>query len=108
MLERLLNKAAKSSCRYQVAAFGVNKKGELVGVSFSQPRFCRSGGSIHAEMALMRRYGNKIKKIYIARVSRTKNMLPINPCKVCQKTADSLGIKIISILDDKIKEKNLR
>jgi hypothetical protein len=97
MFERLFQKAWRSSCRFKVAALGVNKRGELLGITFSHPRFCRKGGSIHAEMALIKRYGKRLSKIYICRVNKTRSKLPIHACRVCQKTADSMGIKIIPI-----------
>lgn len=97
MFERLLKKAMKSVCHFRVAALGVDKRGKILGITFSHPRFSRKGGSVHAEIAMMRRYGKRLGKIYICRVTKTKSMLPIHPCIVCQKTADSLGIKIVPI-----------
>jgi hypothetical protein len=45
----------------------------------------------------MRRYGSNIKTILISRVGHSGILRPISPCKTCQKVADKLGIKIISV-----------
>jgi len=105
MLNRLIKKALKSRCRYRVAALGVNKKGEVIGVTFNQPRFCGEGGSLHAEISLMQKYGRKISTIYICRVNRIGGILPIHPCKRCREKSEELGIKILSITDAKMLER---
>ena len=97
MFTRMIRKALKSACRFKIAAMGVNHRGEVVGVTFNSPRFCRYGGGNHAEIMLMKRYGRHLETIYICRVSRTGKLLPIVACGNCKKKAEELGIKIISI-----------
>lgn len=96
-LERLKRKASKSKCVFRVAAVGLNKKHELVGISFNTPRFMKHGGGLHAEARLMKRYGSLIKTMYICRTGKDSELLPIRPCSKCMEIAKSLGIKIISV-----------
>ena len=95
--DRLLNKAKKSRCRFKVAACALNHKGEILGFGFNSFRLPNHGGGIHAEMNLIRRYKKNISKIIICRVGLSGNSLPIDPCPVCKRIAEKLGIKIESI-----------
>ena len=99
-IEKMIKKAKKSSCKYFISALGINFKDEIIGLKSNRPRFSKYGGSIHAEMALMSKYGKRLKTIYIVRVNPKGKILPIDPCKVCQKKADELGIKIMSVSQD--------
>lgn len=93
---RAVKKATKSSCRYKVVAIGFNKSGRVLGMSFNHPRFDRLNGSVHAEMNLIRKYGNQVKTIWIGRVGGTGAFLRIDPCESCLRVADKLGIKIVN------------
>ena len=95
----MIKKAKKSTCRYKVSALGLTSKGEIIGLKNNSPRFSREGGSVHAEMALMRQYGENIKTIYICRVNGKGELLPIKPCKVCKRKAKELGIKILTFIN---------
>lgn len=99
LTKRALKKAAKSKCKYKVAALALDKRGKFIGSAFNVQRFNREGGTIHAEMNLMRKYGPKIKTIIICRVSgRNGNIVKkIHPCDTCLKKANEYGIKIISL-----------
>ena len=99
-IQFLINKATSSSCEHKVAAIAINKKGEVIGRSYNKPRIARRGGGIHAEMALMKRYGKVIDKIFILRTNKTGGLLPISACSACAKAADSLGIQIVSLTED--------
>ena len=105
MLARLIRKALKSACRYKVAALGINDKGDIIGFACNSPRFCKEGGSLHAEIALMKKYGKRIKTIYICRVNPKGAVLPIHACRVCKDKADKLGIKILSVEYANVTEK---
>ena len=100
--DRLKKKAAQSSCNYKIAAAAFTKHGNLLGMSTNSRNMIfpssRKGGGIHAERRLMKKFGNSISYIVIARVGRPgdKN-LPIHPCPTCAKLANQLGIKIIPI-----------
>jgi len=95
--KRIKKKAKQSICRYKIGAIAFNKKGEVLGTSSNIQRFNNYGGSIHAEMKLMKQYGTKIKTIIICRVGNSDCFLPIHPCNVCKKKASELGIVIRSI-----------
>jgi tRNA(Arg) A34 adenosine deaminase TadA len=98
ILERALKKAAQSRCRYKVAAIGFNRKGEVVGITYNQPRFKNSGGSVHAEINLLRRFGPYLKQVMVVRVGQSGLLRPIDPCPNCR---DALkGIKIVKAEDN--------
>lgn len=97
LIEFARKKAGQSNCRYKISALGFNRKGEFIGATFNIKRFMRKGGGIHAEMKLMSIYGTLLKRIIICRVNRNGDFLPIHPCKTCQKKANELNIKIITI-----------
>ena len=95
-LSRLVKKARKSTCRYKVAAIGFDERNKFVGVSFNKHRFSKFGGSYHAEMNLMRRYGNKIKSIFVCRIN-CSGLKRMHPCPACLSKAIDLGISIYTI-----------
>lgn len=99
IINKAINKAKKSSCRYRVAAIGLNNKNEPIGITSNTPRFEHFGGSLHAEMALMKKSNKALKSIVILRTNAKGKLMPIHACKACQSTADSLGIKIINLFD---------
>ena len=98
-LRRLaIRKAQKSICTYKVSAVGLNKRGEVIGKTFNSPWLDKRRGSSHAEMALMKRYYKKgLTSIILVRVNNDGELLPIDPCAVCAKKAQDLGIKIKTI-----------
>jgi len=98
IMNRLKSKASKSQCKYKVGAVGFNKRGEIIGFGFNRPRFSRLGGSIHAEMWLMLKYGKRLKEIVVCRVNKTGDVKPIDPCAVCAAKAKELGIKLHTVL----------
>jgi hypothetical protein len=102
----LKEKASKSDCTYKVSAIAFDKKGNILGHArnthskwdvLEKCNVGRAGTAEHAERVLMRRYGSNIKTILISRVGHSGILRPISPCKTCQKVADKLGIKIISV-----------
>jgi cytidine deaminase len=97
LIHRAIKKALISNCRYKISALGFNYKGDMIYSSFNKKRFPRIGGGIHAEMAVMAKYGRLIKTILICRVNKSGNLLPIHPCKICKTKAEELGIKILTI-----------
>jgi hypothetical protein len=97
--DRAIKKASKSPCHFKIAALGFNSKGELVAVKTnSYGRKSTPQNGLHAEEKLFKLAAQKnIIKIIIVRVGKRGTILPIDPCKKCQKIADKLGIKIESI-----------
>ena len=106
-MQKMTKKALKSACRYKISAAGFNKKGECVIVTHNkhkvpgrEPLQGRLPGyGIHAEEEIFVCAQRKnIKTIIIMRVNKHGDMLPIDPCDSCQKTAEKLGINIISLM----------
>ncbi len=97
--QKAINKALQSCCTFRISALGFNKRGELVFSATNISRFDRKGGSVHAEMQVMKQAKRKgIYTIIICRTNNNGDLLPIEPCENCKKIADKLGIKIISIM----------
>lgn len=96
--DRAIKKALQSNCKFRVAAFGFNRKGEMVISKTNVKRFSRKGGGIHAEQRIFsqaRRYG--ILTILICRVGKGGKLRPINPCISCTNIANKLGITIRTV-----------
>lgn len=85
---------------YRIAAAGFTKRGNLLGImvnSWRDLKTIRRGTGRHAEAALMKRFGQKLDTIYILRVGKVGDILPIHPCESCSKMAKKIGIKIIPL-----------
>lgn len=96
-IARAVRVASKGICRFKVVAIGLNDRGVIIGMARNSPRFIRRGGGDHAELKLMRKSPKSLRRILILRVSNVGKLLPIQACKVCQRKADELGIKIIEV-----------
>jgi cytidine deaminase len=90
-------KASQSTCRYKVSAVGLDKRGRVLGCQMNRHRLPFKGGGVHAEIALIRKYGTKLKSIIICRTNKSGDLLDIHSCKACSQVADKLNIKIYSI-----------
>jgi len=90
-------KALKSECRYKVSAIGVNAKGEVIASCTNRRRFSKLGGSIHAEMQVMKTAPKSLSTIILCRVGKRGLLRPIDPCIVCSTKAKELGVKILPI-----------
>jgi len=99
IVDHIVKKASKSSCKYKVAAIAFDRNGNIIGIVSNSPRFSRFGGSDHAEMKLINRYGKNIKTIIVARLLKSGNIVRIDPCKTCSKHAKKLNIIIKTIGD---------
>lgn len=95
-------KAAQSICGHKICAIGLNRKGDVLGMSTNKPGFKnKKGCGKHAETELISRYGRNLKTILILRVSHAGlNLSPIHACAACQKMADNYGIKIKSLSNE--------
>ena len=98
-IERVIKKAAQSSCRYRIAAIGFDYRGRVIGVKYNSPRYPHRGGGLHAEQALMQSSPKSLRTILIVRIGNGGALRPIHACKACQKKASSLGIAIRTIKD---------
>lgn len=100
--QRLRKKAIQSSSRYKIAAAAFTKHGNLLGYATNNVNMnfpsSRKGGGLHAERELMKKFGNRIEYIILARVGAPgDNNLPIHPCETCAKLAHQMNIKIFPI-----------
>mgnify|MGYP001071288986 CR=1 FL=1 len=95
--DKLIKTASKSPCRFKVSAVAFSKKGNILGWSYCNHGIESNGGSIHAERYLMSKYGRAIHTILITRINKSGKILPIEPCNVCQKVADKMGITIKTV-----------
>lgn len=101
-LEMLFKKATQSPSKYRISAIAFDKKGDILGVaSNTYSKFGIQNSNkfmgVHAERALMERYGRNIKTIVIMRIGHGGAIRPVDPCRVCAGIAKKLGIKIISV-----------
>ena len=96
-MERAKRKASQSTCTYKVAAIGFNRRGEIIHTAVNRSRFDRKDTGVHAEMRVMLMAGPALKTVIICRVNNRGDLLPIEPCPVCQKKAEELGVRIVSI-----------
>lgn len=101
LLKDLESKAKQSPSTFSVAAAAYSKNGNLLGLSVNGFKrlhtAMRRGAGFHAEHKLILQFGKKIDTIYIIRIGKNGDRLPIHPCGNCAKIADKLGIKIISL-----------
>lgn len=108
----LKSKAKRSPCNYHVAAIAFDKKGDILGhVTNNRSSWDviaktgagRAGTSKHAERLLLSRYSGNVKTILICRVGHSGALRPIDPCPTCKKVADKLGVKIVSLGEQRSK-----
>ena len=92
-----VKKAKQAPSKFKVSAIGLDYKGNYLGSAYSSTRFLRYGGGLHAEMALLHRYGDKVKTMIICRVGQSGEIRPIEPCERCQKILDKMNIKVYCI-----------
>ena len=99
VISRLIKKAAKSPCRFRIAAIGMDMRGVVIGSATNLPYLPKAKGGVHAEELLISRSPRSLKTIIIARVGVSGILRPISPCSKCSDMAQKYGIKIVSILE---------
>jgi hypothetical protein len=93
LISRLIRAALRvHHCRYRVACAGLDYRGRIISIATNTPKYPTRGD--HAEERLMRTSPRSLSRIVIIRVNAKGDLLPIDPCKVCQSIAHKLGIKI--------------
>ena len=97
LIDLAIFKAMQSTCCYKVSAIGLNSKGDVLGASTNQHRISKLGMGLHAEIALVKRFGRKIRSMIICRVGGGGEIRPINPCPTCQKILDKMGIRVLTV-----------
>ena len=97
LIQTAIKKAKQSSCRFKVSAIGLDKNGKFLGAAYNRHRMSKKGGGIHAEIALLNKTKD-VKTIILCRVGRSGDLLPIHPCKTCQRVLDKMNIKVYTIV----------
>ena len=97
-LSMATRKAQSTPCKYKVAAVGYDREGNYVATTTNRPRFSRFGGSIHAEVEMMRRY-SQVTHILLFRTNNSGHLIPIDPCENCAAIAEKKGVQIICLND---------
>lgn len=110
IMKRLWKKALTSPSQYRISCVALDKKGQVLGYTTNKFRKDRIrpliGSGLHAEaFAMARYYPFGIKTLMIMRVGNGGDVLPIDPCEDCQKMANKLGIKIVSVMPGNRKKK---
>ena len=110
---KLKKKAIAGRLKFRIAAIAFSRKGNVLGmevnscisrrISYEEyskrcitKESCKFSGK-HAERALMEKYGKRIASILILRVGHGGDLRAIQPCDMCKKIADKLGIRIFSV-----------
>ena len=110
---KLKKKAIAGRLKFRIAAIAFSRKGNVLGmevnscisrrISYGEyskrcitKESCKFSGK-HAERALMEKYGKRIASILILRVGHGGDLRAIQPCDMCKKIADKLGIRIFSV-----------
>ncbi len=101
IVKQLGKKAAQSRSKYRISAMGFDKRGEFIGRAFNglppDGLEGKPGIGVHAEYKLIMKYGDLLKTIIISRIGHSGEWRPIKPCQNCQKLAEKLGVKLITI-----------
>lgn len=95
LISRLIRAALRvHHCRYRVACAGLDYRGNIISIKTNTPKLPNRGD--HAEERLMRSAPRSLSRIVLIRVNGRGELLPIDPCRVCQSIANKLGVKIES------------
>ena len=81
-------------CRARVVAIGFDRRGDFLGIATNSPRINCKGGGLHAEIALLRKYGPKIHSLILCRFGHSGIPRPIEPCEACRRVLTKKGIKV--------------
>lgn len=100
---RLRKKARTAPSQYRISCVALDKKGDVIGYTTNKFRKDNIqqlfGSGMHSEMLCMAKYFPMgAKTLIIMRVGNAGDVLPIDPCEQCQKMADKLGVKILSVM----------
>jgi hypothetical protein len=80
------------SCRYRVVAAGIDSNGQIISIRTNTPHLPNRGR--HAEERVIFSSPKSLERILILRVNVRGELLPIDPCLICQKLAENRGIQI--------------
>lgn len=97
-LEKALETAKTSKCRYKHGCVVVSKRGKILAVATNKrvanPQTNWRSSHIHAEFAALIAAGKEAHRgvVYVARVSPSGRPAPSQPCKKCQGLIERFGI----------------
>lgn len=83
------------NCRFRVIAAGIDSHNRIISIATNRPRFQNRG--LHAEERIIYSSPKSLARILILRIVARGDLLPIHPCRLCQKQADKRNIIIESI-----------
>ena len=95
IINQARSKVKNNPCKFRVCAICYNRRGNLLGIAYNYPRLSKKGGGIHAEIAALQKWGIMIHSMTLLRFGKGGDLLPIHPCKNCQRVLDKMGIKVI-------------
>lgn len=100
LISRMIRAGLKVSpyCTYRVIAAGIDYRGRIIDIATNSPGTVNRGiRGLHAEEKLMRRAPKSLRRVIIIRVNSLGDLLPIDPCKVCDSIARGRGVSIITV-----------
>ena len=100
---RMKKKASASPSQYRISCVALDKKGDVIGYTTNGFRKDNIrliyGSGLHSEaICLAKYYPLGAKTLIIMRIGNAGDVLPIDPCEQCQKMANKLGVKILSVM----------
>lgn len=96
LIPRMIRAAMKNtSCRFRVVAAGIDNQNRIISIASNRPRLRTRGH--HAEERVIFSSPASLRKIIILRVGARGDLLPIHPCRMCQKLASRRGIVVESV-----------
>ncbi len=99
LIPRMIRAGMKNhSCVFRVVAAGIDSRNRIISIATNRPRFQNRG--LHAEERIIYSSPRSLAKILILRIGARGDLLPIHPCRLCQKQASKRNIVIESIEED--------
>lgn len=96
LIPRMIRAGMKiHNCRFRVIAAGIDSRNRIISIATNRPRFEKRG--LHAEERIIYSSPKSLARILILRIGARGDLLPIHPCKLCQKQANKRSIIIQTI-----------
>ena len=97
LLKRAIRKGKKVPLKYRIVAVGFNKKGEFLSVATNRARFSKKSGGLHAEINMLLRHGKDLHSLFLLRVSRKGELLPIDSCACCKGVLAEHKVRVYKV-----------
>jgi cytidine deaminase len=98
VIKAAYKKTSHKPCKFKICAICHDRRGKLLGISYCRPRFNKKGGGVHAEMMALNNWGTKIHTMTIIRFGEKGKLMPIHPCKNCDRVLKKLKIKVQTLV----------